>query len=277
MLRDLIVEFDLSVSDLLLLFCLLPAAWFFLSYGIGSPWWRIWRHGWLGVVTLMHSLSVLLLLALIDYAIVFGQRVDEPIRVAISGLLAFALASKVVILHYERHNGRLERRARGAEGEKLMSTPTQASAPALIPSKYTTAILTLAIVVIAGFQSALVGGISEVEAFQFAALVVGAVVTYFAPLLISSWAAALKVLGAVAGAVLAAVPPIIDTANGGQGFTPEAIVMLIFAGIMALAAQFGVDVRIDSTAKAIANPAVSNDEVYVIDPKAYDVVDSVSR
>lgn len=148
----------------------------------------------------------------------------------------------------------------------------ESPAPTLIPSKYTTAFLTLALVVVFGLQSALVGGLTDVEAWQFAALVVGGIVTYIAPILVSGWAAAVKVIGAVVGAVLAAIPPIIDTANGGAGFTPEAIVALVFAGVLALAAQFGVDIRLDKVKEAVASPAIDNAQVYVLDPKAYAVV-----
>lgn len=95
-----------SPSDWLLVLCVFPAAWFFASYGLGSPWYR----SLLGIVTFLHSFSVLLLLGLIVYAIVFGQRVDEPFRVIIAALLLFALTSKAVILHVERRAGRIERR-----------------------------------------------------------------------------------------------------------------------------------------------------------------------
>jgi hypothetical protein len=107
MLPDLLL--NLSLSDVLLFLCVLPASWFWASYGLGSPWWRVKQHGWLGVVTFMHATAVMLLLVLIVYGITFGQKVDEPYRVSISSLLLFALISKVVILHYERRQGRLER------------------------------------------------------------------------------------------------------------------------------------------------------------------------
>lgn len=109
MLPDLTLIFSGTVSDVLLMLCVIPAAWFVLAYGIGSPWWRVGRHGWLGVVTFLHSLSIALLLTLIVYGIVFGQRVDEPYRVVISALLIVALTSKCVLLHHERREGRLER------------------------------------------------------------------------------------------------------------------------------------------------------------------------
>jgi hypothetical protein len=101
-----ITQLDLTPSDVMLLLAVLPAAWFWASYGLGSPWYR----STLGVVTFLHSLSVASLLFLIVYAIVFGQRVDEPWRLMVSTVLFFALTSKVVILHVERRAGRIERR-----------------------------------------------------------------------------------------------------------------------------------------------------------------------
>lgn len=97
---------DLTPSDVMLLLAVPPAAWFWASYGLGSPWYR----STLGVVTFLHSLSVASLLFLIVYAIVFGQRVEEPWRLMVSTVLFFALTSKVVILHVERRAGRIERR-----------------------------------------------------------------------------------------------------------------------------------------------------------------------
>lgn len=150
--------------------------------------------------------------------------------------------------------------------DAMSVTPTT-----IIPSKYTTAILTLVIVVLFGLQTAMVGGLTDVEVFQFWALVAGAIVTYLAPVLATGWSAAVKVAGAVAGAVLAAVPPIIDTANGGPGFTPEAWIAIGFAGVLALATQFGVDVRIDAAKTGILDPAVENVKVFQLDPAAYRV------
>ncbi|MDF2915904.1 MAG: hypothetical protein K0S70_121 [Microbacterium sp.] len=97
-------------SDWLLLYCLLPSAAFFITYTTTSPWWKVREFGWLGVVTVLHSLSVGLLLFLICYGIVFGQKIDEEYRVAISGALAFALTSKYVVFLLERRAGLRERR-----------------------------------------------------------------------------------------------------------------------------------------------------------------------
>lgn len=279
-----LIAANFTVSDWIILLCPIPAAWFWVSFTFGRPfsWWKVHEYGWLGVVTFLHSLSVLMFLVLIVYAMFTGQRIGEPARLPIAAFLLLALVSKAVILHIERHNGHVARlRAASTEGEPMSSpTPTGdialatvGSTPTIIPSKYMTAFLTLAVVVIAGLQSALVGGISEVEAWQFAGLVVGGVVTYIAPLLKTGWTAAVKVIGAVVGAVLAAIPPIVDTTLGGPGFTGETIVMLIFTGVVALAVQFGVDIRVDSVKKAIADPTVENSEVYVLDPSAYRVAE----
>lgn len=102
------IGLELTPSDIVLLLCVPVAAWFWVSYALGSPWYR----SWLGVVTFLHSMSVACLLFLIVYAIVFQQRVDEPWRLMVATLLFFALTSKVVILHIERRAGNIERRRR---------------------------------------------------------------------------------------------------------------------------------------------------------------------
>lgn len=138
----------------------------------------------------------------------------------------------------------------------------------VIPAKYTTPLLTIALIVGAAFQTAIVGGITSVEAFQLGGLIVGAIVTYIAPLLKTGWAAGLKVGGAVLGAVLAAIIPVIDTVNGGPGFNAETITMIAFAGLNALAAQFGVDQRIDAVKEALTSPQTPNAPVEAVEPVA---------
>lgn len=109
-------------SDYFLVVAFLAAAWFAISYLVGSPWWKIHDHGLVGVMTLLHSWSVASLLFLIVYAIVFGQRVDESVRLPIAFLLALATITKVAILHHERRTGRIARRdAKRAAREKELS------------------------------------------------------------------------------------------------------------------------------------------------------------
>lgn len=104
--------FSPSLSDIFLLIGLPFAAWFPITYSLGSPWYKVKRHGWIGVMTLLHSLSVAALLFLIVWGIVYGQRIDEAFRLPISAVLALAFAAKVAILHAERRRGRIMRRDR---------------------------------------------------------------------------------------------------------------------------------------------------------------------
>lgn len=124
---------SLAISDIFILFSTVLALWFVLSYGLGSPWYRVKQHGWIGVMTILHSVSVFLLLFLITWAIVFDQRVTEAARLPIAVLLALALAVKVVILHTERRRGNIERRA-ALNKEKLHDTEQVSRGPAAGPA-----------------------------------------------------------------------------------------------------------------------------------------------
>lgn len=143
----------------------------------------------------------------------------------------------------------------------------------LIPKKYLTATLTLAILVGAAFQAALVGGITVVEALQVAALLVGGVVTYYSPLVAGKWPGVLKVAGAVIGAVLVAIISVFDSAaNGTPIWNTETVTLIVLAALNALAAQFGVDQRIDATKEAVAAPEVTTAQIDAADPQAANVV-----
>lgn len=109
----------LAPSDFVILFIVTPlAALFFVAYVAFPGWWRVRDLGLVGYMTTLHSLSILLFLLLIVYAIIAGERVAEWARLPITVLLAFALVSKVVILFYERRQGYLARmRARRSRSE----------------------------------------------------------------------------------------------------------------------------------------------------------------
>ena len=94
-----------SLSDLVLLLCLAAGLLFSSTFALGSP--RVWFRDPLGWVIFLYSLSVDALLFLIVYGIVFGQKIEEPYRLAISLALLGALLSKIWILHQERVQGRL--------------------------------------------------------------------------------------------------------------------------------------------------------------------------
>lgn len=113
-------------SDFLIFAAVPFALWFTLSYAIGSPWYT---HP-LGIITLLTSLSVCSLLVLIVYGMITGERIGEPIRVLVAlGLLVSYLA-KTVILHVERHRGRIARRHhRGGGVPATGEVPVHAHTP----------------------------------------------------------------------------------------------------------------------------------------------------
>lgn len=115
---DLFARID-TLSDAFILASAPLAAYFFLSYGLGSPWYKVWDHGWVGVMTFLHSLSVVLLLTLVVYATIYGVRVDEWYRSLVGALLVLSLLGKIVILHYERHRGLITRQRQRHEEEEL--------------------------------------------------------------------------------------------------------------------------------------------------------------
>lgn len=123
LLPDFFTTYDISGSDALLIYCILPAAAFFLTYLTTSPWWRIKKYGWLGVVTVLHSFSTLLLLLLIVYAIIFGQKLDEAYRVFVALVLASALTFKYIVYLIERRKGRMARLQARREAEPQVPVP----------------------------------------------------------------------------------------------------------------------------------------------------------
>lgn len=96
----------LTPSDILIVAALVPAAYFTVSYGAFSPWYRA-PLGW---VVFLYSLAVVALLTLIAYAVIFEVRVAEPVRVVVAGSLLVTLVAKSIILHIERRAGTLARR-----------------------------------------------------------------------------------------------------------------------------------------------------------------------
>lgn len=104
----------LAPSDFVILFVISTLAVVFFAAYVFHPggWWKTQEFGLVGWMTALHSLSIVLFLFLIDYAIIVGERVAEWLRLPIAILLAFALLTKVVILFYERRQGQLARRAR---------------------------------------------------------------------------------------------------------------------------------------------------------------------
>lgn len=117
----------------------------------------------------------------------------------------------------------------------------------MILSKFLVAIIQIAVLVLAALQAALSNGLTVVESLQIVGIGIGAVVTYVVPLLATGWAAAFKVAGAVLGAVIAAAIPL----AAGE-WNASTLLIVVLAGLNALATQVGVDVRVQAAIKAIA-------------------------
>lgn len=130
-------------------------------------------------------------------------------------------------------------------------------------NKYAVGLLQVAIIAVTALQAAVALGWSLTAAFQLAGLIIGAIVSVFVPLLEGRWAAGLKVGGAVLGALIAAIIPFVT-----DGWSPGAIVIVVLAGLNALATQLGVDIRIDSAVQALGDPSVPNASVEAVDPAA---------
>lgn len=113
----------MTTSDWLLALFAAGALWFVLDYGLFSPWWR---HP-IGWVVMVYGISVLLLMLLIIYGVVVGERIDEWARQLVAGLLVLGIAGKIIVLHVSRHEGRIERRRTRAEGSSAASEALSAS------------------------------------------------------------------------------------------------------------------------------------------------------
>lgn len=138
-----------------------------------------------------------------------------------------------------------------------------------ISSKYLTPVLTIAILALGFFQASISDGIfTDLEKWQLASLLVGAIVTYIAPLTTGKWPAIFKVGGAVIGAVLAAI---ITAVTEGSVFDANLLTIVVLAGLNALAAQTGTDQRVDAAKEALAAPNVSNAVPEAVDPVASEV------
>lgn len=74
---------------------------FLIDYMGWSPWWQ---HP-IGYIAIAYSISVLLLVFLIVYGMIAGQRVDEWARTIVTFLLIMSIVGKIIILHYERRRG----------------------------------------------------------------------------------------------------------------------------------------------------------------------------
>lgn len=137
-------------------------------------------------------------------------------------------------------------------------------------NKYTAALLQFVLILVTAFQAAISNGLTTTEAWQLVALGIAAVGTYFLPLVTGPWAGALKVGIAVLGAVVAAIIPLVL----GQ-WTAETFIIVMLAGLNALAAQIGVSARMDSVTAMLVDPDKSSGAIFAVDPPASRIVSAV--
>lgn len=95
----------LAPSDIMLAVDLALAVVFALYFSLGKP--RVWFRDRLGWVIFGYAIAVIALLGLIVYALLTGERVEEPARFVVGGGLGAALVAKTWSVYQERHEGRL--------------------------------------------------------------------------------------------------------------------------------------------------------------------------
>ena len=140
----------------------------------------------------------------------------------------------------------------------------------MVLNKYLAGLLTLAITVLtAAVAVPETAWRDAATIWQFAGLVVSTIVTVFLPLSKGRWAAAIKVIGSLAAAVVANVVAFL-TSGGEWGIYQW--LLLGLAILLALAAELGVNIRIDSTKEALASPQISTTATKIVDPQAVAVV-----
>ena len=136
----------------------------------------------------------------------------------------------------------------------------------MVINKYLAGLLTLAITVLTAAVALPESAWQDpATVWQFAGLVVSTIVTIFLPLSRGRWAAALKVIGSLVSAVVANVVAYLAS-GGAWGFMQW--MLLGLAVLLALAAELGVQIRLDTTRLALASPQISSEAARVVDPQA---------
>lgn len=134
-------------------------------------------------------------------------------------------------------------------------------------NKWAAGLLTLAITVLTGAVAIPESAWSSpLTLWQFGGLVVSTIVVIFLPLASGAWAGAIKVIGALASALVANVIGLLTSGLDDWGFTQYMLIGL--AILNALAAELGVSLRVDAAKQVIAAPEVSSAGVQTVDPKA---------
>ncbi len=106
-------------------------------------------------------------------------------------------------------------------------------------NKYAAALLSIAIVILTAFVAIPSGERTPETLWQLALLAIGAIVTYWVPLVDARWAGILKTGAAICAAVIGALIPLLGTGT----LSSTQIVVLVLAGLNALAVEVGVGMR----------------------------------
>jgi len=102
--------------------------YFVLDYGLLTPWWK----APVSFFVLWYALAMAVLMVLIIYGTVAGQRIDEWARIPAWAALCIGMLGKIVVLKFSRYQGRIERRRlAGLTSERISMDPkTEAVAKA---------------------------------------------------------------------------------------------------------------------------------------------------
>ena len=109
-------------------------------------------------------------------------------------------------------------------------------------SKFASALLSVTIILITALAAVEEYTVDAIA--QIVILLAGAIVTYIVPLVEGKWAGRLKTGAAIVAAVAAALAPLLISG----AYTPQAIFVVILAGLNALAVEVGVGIRQDADA-----------------------------
>lgn len=99
--------FSLEPSDVTLLIDFVLAIVLLVYFAFGKP--RTWYRDRLGWVIFGYAVVTVAFIGLIAYAIIFEQKVIEPVRFAVGTLMAGALLAKIGAVYRERRDGRIGR------------------------------------------------------------------------------------------------------------------------------------------------------------------------
>jgi len=101
---------DVTPSDIMLLIDFGLALFLAVYFAVGYP--RTWYRDRLGWVIFGYAVTTVSFIGLIAYAILFDQKVAEPMRLLVGVAMAGALAWKTWAVYRERREARKIHRAR---------------------------------------------------------------------------------------------------------------------------------------------------------------------